>query len=153
MSVDDAYGDEDMAAMLRAVQTFAVIGASAKPDRPSNGVMAYLISHGYTVHPVNPGQPGEQIHGRTVYGSLAEVPAPVDVVDIFRNSKAALEATRVAISLKDRLGIKVIWMQLGVRNEEAAAEAKAAGLKVIMDRCPKIEISRLGVPGPIGQIG
>ncbi|MCB1528654.1 MAG: CoA-binding protein [Hyphomicrobiaceae bacterium] len=140
-----AYSDEEMVNILRTVKTFAVIGASAKPNRPSNGVMSYLISHGYEVHPVNPGHAGETIHGRAVYGRLAEVPAPVDVVDIFRNPKAALDVTRAALSLKDQLGIKVIWMQLGVRNEEAAAEAEAAGLKVIMDRCPKIEISRLGV--------
>ena len=141
----DAYRDEDIAAILREARTFAMIGASAKPERPSNIVMRYLLSNGYNVHPVNPGHAGGKIHGQTVYRRLLDVPAPVDVVDIFRNPRAALDVTRAAIRIKDKLGIKVVWMQLGVRNDEAAAEAEAAGLKVIMNRCPKIEIARLGL--------
>ena len=101
--------------------------------------------------PVNPTLVGKEILGQPVYGSLAEVPGPVDIVDIFRNSAAALEVTREAIGLKDKLGIKVIWMQLGVRNDEAAAEAEAAGLQVVMNRCPKIEYGRLS--GEIGWAG
>lgn len=137
------YADEDILAILREARTFAVIGASANIARPSNIVMGYLMSKGYTVHPVNPGHAEGEIHGRKVYGRLIDVPPPVDVVDIFRNSAAALEVTRAAIRLKDKLAIKVVWMQLGVRNDVAAAEAEAAGLKVIMNRCPKIEYARL----------
>ena len=113
--------------------------------------MKYLLGKGYTIHPVNPGVAGQKILGQHVYASLADVPAPVDVIDIFRASDAALEVTREAIALKDKLGLKVLWMQLGVRNDEAAREAEAAGLKVIMNRCPKIEYGRLS--GEIGWAG
>ena len=113
--------------------------------------MKYLLAKGYTVHPVNPGLAGQEILGQRVYATLADVPAPVDMVDIFRNSEAALEITQEAIGLRDKLGISVIWMQLGVRNEAAAAEAEAAGLRVIMNRCPKIEYGRLS--GEIGWAG
>ncbi|MFM9940396.1 MAG: CoA-binding protein [Hyphomicrobiaceae bacterium] len=147
----DSYDDEHIAAILGQVKTVAIIGASANISRPSYFVIKYLISKGYTVHPVNPGMAGQEILGRKVYATLAEVPAPVDMVDIFRNSEAALEITREAIGLKDRLGIKVIWMQLTVRNDEAAREAEAAGLQVIMNRCPKIEYGRLS--GEIGWAG
>lgn len=139
----DAYSDDYLATILREVRTFAVVGASANPARPSFVVTRYLLSKGYVVHPVNPGHAGGEILGQSVYGSLAEVPAPVDVVDIFRNSAAAAEVTRAAIRLKEQLAIKVVWMQLGVRNDEAAAEAQAAGLKVVMNHCPKIEYARL----------
>jgi predicted CoA-binding protein len=113
--------------------------------------MKYLLSKGYRVTPINPQLAGKEILGQRVYAALAEVPPPVDIVDIFRSSQAALEITREAIALKDRLGIKVIWMQLGVRNAEAAAEAEAAGLSVVMNRCPKIEYGRLS--GEIGWAG
>ena len=113
--------------------------------------MKYLLSKGYRVVPVNPTLAGKEILGQPVYASLAEVPAPVDIVDIFRNSAAALEVVREAIRLKDELAIKVVWMQLGVRNDEAAAEAEAAGLQVVMNRCPKIEYGRLS--GEIGWAG
>ncbi|MDP1907045.1 MAG: CoA-binding protein, partial [Hyphomicrobium sp.] len=103
------------------------------------------------VRPINPGLAGKEILGCPVYGSLADVPGPVDMVDIFRNSEAALEVTREAIRDKDRLGLKVVWMQLSVRNDAAATEAEAAGLKVIMNRCPKIEYGRLS--GEIGWMG
>ena len=147
----DSYDDATIAAVLNGVKTVAMIGASANINRPSYFVIKYLTAKGYTVHPVNPGLAGQEILGRQVYASLAEVPAPVDLVDIFRNSEAALEITREAIALKDRLGIKVIWMQLSVRNDEAAAEAEAAGLQVIMNRCPKIEYGRWS--GEIGWAG
>ena len=107
----------------------------------------YLIAKGYTVIPVNPGLAGKDILGQRVYASLAEIPEPVDIVDVFRNSEAALEITREAI----RIGAKVVWMQLGVRNEEAATLAEAAGLRVVMNRCPKIEYGRLS--GEIGWAG
>ncbi len=147
----DSYDDNYIADILGEVRSFALVGASANPARPSFFVTRYLLSKGYTVHPVNPGHAGGEILGQTVYASLADVPPPVDVVDIFRKSEAALEITRTAIRLKDRLQIKVIWMQLGVRNDEAAAEAEAAGLKVVMNRCPKIEYGRLS--GEIGWAG
>jgi predicted CoA-binding protein len=139
----DGLSDEDIRAILERVRTFAVIGASAKILRPSYGVMQFLIGQGYGVRPVNPGQVGKLILGQTVYGALADVPSPVDVVDVFRNPEAALQAVRDAVAEKDRLGATIVWMQLGVINEQAAAEAKAAGLTVVMDRCPKIEFSRL----------
>lgn len=147
----DSYDDDYIADILRGVRTVAMIGASANTNRPSYFVMKYLLGKGYAVHPVNPGLAGQELLGREVYGSLADVPAPVEMVDIFRNSEAALETTREAIALKVDLGIKVIWMQLSVRNDAAAAEAEAAGLKVVMNRCPKIEYGRLS--GEIGWAG
>jgi predicted CoA-binding protein len=147
----DAYSDDTIAAILRQARVFAFVGASANTSRPSYFAMKYLLSKGYIVHPVNPGIAGQKILGQLVYASLADVPAPVDVIDIFRASDAALAVTREAIALKDKLGLKVLWMQLGVRNDEAAAEAEAAGLKVIMNRCPKIEYGRLS--GEIGWAG
>lgn len=147
----DSYDDDYIADILRGVRTVAMIGASANTNRPSYFVMKYLLAKGYAVHPVNPGLAGQELLGREVYGALADVPAPVEMVDIFRNSEAALETTREAIALKVGLGINVIWMQLGVRNDLAAAEAEAAGLKVVMNRCPKIEYGRLS--GEIGWAG
>jgi uncharacterized protein len=139
----DSYSDDYIAGILRGARGLAMIGASANTIRPSYFAMKYLLAKGYRVVPVNPGLTGQQILGQDVVATLAEVTGPVEIVDIFRNSEAALEITREAIQLKDRLGIKVIWMQLGVRNDAAAAEAEAAGLKVIMNRCPKIEYGRL----------
>jgi predicted CoA-binding protein len=147
----DRYDDTYIAGILSEVRTIAMIGASANISRPSYFVLKYLVSKGYTLHPINPGLAGKEILRQRVYASLADVPAPVDMVDIFRNSEAALAITREAIALKDRLGIKVVWMQLSVRNDEAAAEAEAAGLKVVMNRCPKIEYGRLS--GEIGWMG
>jgi len=147
----DAYSDDYIAGILGAVRVFAFIGASANTSRPSYFAMKYLLGKGYTVHPVNPGYAGQTILGQHVYATLADVPAPVDVVDIFRNSQAALGITRDAIALKHKLGVNVVWMQLGVRNDEAAAEAEAAGLRVVMNRCPKIEYGRLS--GEIGWAG
>lgn len=142
MSID-GLTDADIRAILGRVKTFAVVGASAKPERPSYEVMGFLIKRGYLVKPVNPGIAGKTIHGQEVYASLADVPAPVDVVDIFRTPDAALQVVRDAIAVKDKLGATVIWMQLGVINEQAASEARAQGFTVVMDRCPKIELSRL----------
>lgn len=139
----DGLSDDVIRALLATPRTFAVIGASPKPDRPSYGVMRFLIEHGHTVHPVNPAAAGSQIHGRLVYAALADVPAPVDIVDIFRASEAAAGPVAEAIALKDRLGIGTVWMQLGVINEGAAAQARASGLTAVMDRCPVIEVRRL----------
>ena len=134
--------DEAIDGILSTARVFAVVGASNKPERPSYHVMETLIAQGYTVHPVNPGLAGQDILGRSVFATLADVPAPVDVVDIFRNSADALGVVIDAISLKDRLGIKSVWMQLGVINQDAATAAQAAGLRVVMDRCPRIELTR-----------
>ena len=147
----DRYDDPYIAGILGDAKTIAMVGASAVTNRPSYFAMKYLLGKGYRVVPINPGLAGKEILGQPVYASLAEVPAPVDIVDIFRNSAAALEVTREAIRLKDALGIKVIWMQLGVRNDEAAGQAEAAGLRVVMNRCPKIEYGRLS--GEIGWAG
>jgi predicted CoA-binding protein len=139
----DGLNDGDVRAILERVKTFAVVGASAKPERPSNGVMHFLVSRGYAVRPVNPGIAGKAIFGQEVYADLASVPPPVDVIDVFRAPEAALQVVRDAIAVKEALGATVIWMQLGVINEQAAAEGRAAGFTVVMDRCPKIEYSRL----------
>lgn len=147
----DTYSDDYIAEILRNARVFAFVGASANTSRPSYFAMKYLISKGYTVIPVNPGLAGQELLGQKVYARLDEVPAPVDVVDIFRNSEAALGIVRDALALKDKLGLRVVWMQLGVRNDTSAAEAEAAGLKVVMNRCPKIEYGRLS--GEIGWAG
>jgi predicted CoA-binding protein len=139
----DGLGDDEIRAILQRVKTFAMVGASPKPDRPSNYVMQFLIERGYAVRPVNPAIVGQTIRGETVYATLADVPGPVDVVDIFRRPEAALGVVRDAIAAKEKLGASVVWMQLGVINAEAMAEARAAGFTVVMDRCPKIEIGRL----------
>ena len=137
--------DADIKALLEETRTIALIGASDRPDRPSYRVMQTLQAHGYRVIPVNPQITGEHIHGEFVFRELSQLGDPIDLVDIFRNSAAAGEAVDQAIAV----GAKAVWMQLGVINEEAAARAEAAGLKVVMDRCPAIEIPRLGV----GKIG
>lgn len=147
----DSYSDDEIAAVLAENRVFAFVGASANTNRPSYFAMKYLLAKGYNIIPVNPGLAGQTILGQTVYARLADVPAPVDVVDIFRSSDAAPGIVAEALAEKDRLGVKVIWMQLGVRNDAAAAEAEAAGLKVIMNRCPKIEYGRLS--GEIGWAG
>lgn len=133
--------DEDIAELLRTTRTIAMIGASDRPDRPSYGVMKYLQNQGYRVFPVNPQITGEHIHGEYVWRELSQIGEPIDLVDIFRRPIAAGEAVDEAIAA----GAKAVWLQIGVINEEAAARAEAAGLKVVMDRCPKIEIPRLGV--------
>lgn len=143
----DSYPDTYIRDILLNHRTFAVVGASAKTTRPSYFVMKYLLSKGYEVIPVNPGLGGQSVVDRTVSASLGEIDRPVDVVDIFRNSEAALGITEDAI----RIGAKVVWMQIGVRNDAAARLAEDAGLKVVMDRCPKIEYGRLS--GEIGWAG
>ena len=147
----DYYTDDLVAAVLGAVRTIALVGASATTSRPSYFVLKYLVAKGYRVIPVNPALAGQEIAGQRVAPSLAALEAPVDMIDIFRNADAALDVVREAIPLKAKLGLKVIWIQLGVRNDIAAAEAEAAGLQVIMNRCPKIEYGRLS--GEIGWSG
>ena len=133
--------DEDIRQLLDEVRTIAVIGASDRPDRPSWGVMKTLQDWGYRILPVNPAITGEHVHGEYVWRDLAQIGEPIDMVDIFRKSAAAGEAVDAAILA----GAKAVWLQLGVIDEGAAARAEAAGLKVVMDRCPAIELRRLGV--------
>jgi len=134
--------DEDIARLLTNARTIAVVGASDRPDRPSYGVMRFLQSWGYRVLPVNPQITGEHVLGEFVWRELAQIGVPIDIVDVYRRPEAAAEAVEQAIFV----GAKAVWMQLGVINHEAAARAEAAGLEVVMDRCPHIEIPRLGVP-------
>ena len=139
----DTYPDSYIAGILQEAKSFALVGASANTVRPSYFVLKYLLAKGYRVFPVNPGLAGGEILGQKVFASIAALEEPVDVVDVFRNSEAALGIVREALAHKDRLGIKFIWMQLSVRNDEAARLAEEAGLKVVMNRCPKIEYGRL----------
>lgn len=138
--------DAEIADLLKSVRTIALVGASDRPDRPSYRVMWFLQNHGYRVIPVNPQITGEHVHGEYVWRELSQIGEPIDMVDIFRRPQAAGEAVDEAIAA----GAKAVWMQLGVINEEAAARAEAAGLKVVMDRCPAIEIPRLGLK-PLAQ--
>lgn len=135
----DSYSDDYLRGILRSVKTIAMVGASPHWNRPSYFVMKYLQAKGFRVIPVNPVAAGQKILGETVYGSLKDVPQPVDMVDIFRNSEAAGPIADEAVEI----GAKSVWMQIGVRNDAAAERAEAAGLNVVMNRCPKIEYSRL----------
>jgi len=137
----DSYSDSYIRGILNSVKSIAMVGASERENRPSYFAFKYLLERGYTMIPVNPGQAGETILGRRVYARLADVPEPIDMVDIFRNSRHALAIVQETLALKPRP--QVIWMQLGVRSDEAAALAEANGLKVVMNRCPKIEYGRL----------
>jgi O-acetylhomoserine (thiol)-lyase len=137
------YPDRWIRAILNRVRTIAVVGISANTDRPSYGVSKFLIDKGYRVIPVNPGLAGQTLLGETVYARLADIPEPFDMVDIFRNSEAAGGIADEAIILAAKKGISVIWMQLGVRNDDAAMRAEAAGMTVIMDRCPIIEFRKM----------
>ena len=137
--------DEDIKALLENARTIAMVGASDRPDRPSYGVMEYLQGRGYRVIPVNPQITGEHVHGEYIWRELSQIGEPIDIVDIFRRSEFVPEVVDEAI----KIGAKAIWMQLGVVNQIAAGRAEAAGLKVVMDRCPKIDIPRLGV----GRVG
>ena len=132
---------EDIADLLKNARTIAMVGASDRPDRPSWGVMKFLQNHGYRVIPVNPQIAGMMVHGERVHSALAEITEPIDIVDIFRRPQAAGDAVDQAIAV----GARAVWMQIGVINEAAAERAEAAGLTVVMDRCPKIEIMRLGI--------
>ena len=137
----DSYPDAYIRGILNTVKTIAMVGISPKDNRPSYFAFKYLLERGYNMIPVNPGQAGGEILGLKVYARLADIPAPVDMVDIFRAPQYAPQIVAEALALKTRP--QVIWMQLGVRNDEAAATAEAAGLKVVMNRCPKIEYGRL----------
>jgi predicted CoA-binding protein len=143
----DRYSDAYIRDILSRHRVFAVVGASPTPSRPSFFVVKYLLTKGFEVVPVNPRNGGETFFGHRVFAKLSDIDRPVDVVDIFRSSDAALPVTQEAI----RIGAKVVWMQIGVRNDKAARLAQDAGLKVVMNRCPKIEYGRLS--GEIGWAG
>ena len=134
-----SYSDSYLRALLRETRVIAMVGASPHWNRPSYFAMKYLQAKGYRVIPVNPAVAGQEILGERVYAALADIPDTVDMVDIFRNSEAAGPIVDAAIAK----GARIVWMQLGVRNDAAASRAEAAGLKVVMDRCPKIEFGRL----------
>jgi len=137
----DNYPDPYLRDILTSVRTIAVVGASPRRERPSHGVMAYLQRRGYRTIPVNPNAAGVAINGETVYARLADVPEPIDMVEVFRRTEMAGGVVDEAIAV----GAKVIWMQLGVRDDTAAAGGERRGLKVVMNRCPAIEIPRLGL--------
>ena len=143
----DSYRNADIRDILVRHRVIAMVGASPNPSRPSYFVLKYLLARGFDVVPVNPGHAGKELLGQQIFGTLADIDRPVEIVDIFRNADAALAITEDAIAI----GAKVVWMQLGVRNDEAARLAEAAGLKVVMNRCPKIEYGRLS--GEIGWAG
>jgi predicted CoA-binding protein len=145
----DRYSDDAIRGILQGVKSVAIVGASAKDVRPSYFVARYLLDKGYRIFPINPGQAGKTILGQPVYATLADVPQPIDMVDIFRLAEVAPRIVEEALALKPRP--KVIWMQLGIRSDAAAAIAEAAGLTVVMNRCPKIEYGRLS--GEIGWTG
>lgn len=134
--------DRDIAQLLMETRTIALAGASDRPERAAHEVMGVLLAHGYHVIPVNPVLAGQTIHGQTVVATLADVGTPIDMVDVFRRSEFVAGVVDEAIAV----GAKAVWTQLGVIDEAAAARAEAAGLKMVMDRCPKIELRRLGVP-------
>jgi len=138
---------EDIAQLLKETRTIALVGASDRPDRPSYNVMRVLQEWGYRVLPVNPQITGEHVHGEYVWRELSQIGEPIDMVDIFRRPIAAGEAVDEAIAA----GAKSVWLQIGVINHEAAARAEAAGLKVVMDRCPAIDLPRLGIPRRTAQ--
>jgi predicted CoA-binding protein len=137
----DSYSDGFIRGVLNTVKTIAVVGVSPKVVRPSYFVFKYLLERGYRMIPVNPGQAGGELLGQRIYATLADVPEAIDMVDIFRNADAALGVVQEALALNPKPA--VIWMQLGVRNDDAAKLAEAAGLTVVMNRCPKIEYGRL----------
>lgn len=135
--------DAEITRILKTVKRIALVGASPNPARPSYEVMEFLIGRGYEVVPVNPGLAGQTLHGQTVYGRLADIPGRIDMIDVFRNSEAAGEVVDEALALAIKPG--VVWMQLGVVNEEAANRARTGGIEVVMNHCPAIEIPRLGL--------
>jgi predicted CoA-binding protein len=137
----DRYDDDDIRGILTTVKTIAVVGVSANTVRPSYFVFKYLLERGYRMIPVNPGLAGQDLLGQRAYATLVDIPEPVDMVDIFRASERVMPIVEEALRMQPRP--RVIWMQLGVRNDEAARRAEAEGLKVVMNRCPKIEYGRL----------
>ena len=137
----DSYNDVYIRGILNTAKTIAMVGVSPKTNRPSYFAFKYLLERGYRMIPVNPGQAGKELLGQLVYAKLADIPEPVDMVDIFRSSEHALGVVQEAVALSPKP--QVIWMQLGIRNDEAAALAEANGVKVVMNRCPKIEYGRL----------
>lgn len=137
------YDNDFLRGILTSVRTIALVGASHKPERPSHGVMRFLISKGYDVIPVNPGLAGQDLLGKKVFGTLAEIDSPIDMVDVFRNSKEVPGLVDEVLALKNLP--QVIWMQLGVTDDVSAARAEEKGIKVVMNRCPAIEIPRLGI--------
>src|SRR5262249_7353579 len=145
----DSYPDSYIRGILNTVKSIAMVGISPKDNRPSYFAFKYLLERGYRMIPVNPSQAGKDILGQKVYARLSDIPEPVDMIDVFRAAPYALPIVEEALTLKPRPA--VIWMQLGVRNDEAAAKAEAAGMKVVMNRCPKIEYGRLS--SEIGWIG
>ncbi len=147
MAAVDGLDDTAIREILTGVRRIAVVGASPNPLRPSHDVLGVLINRGYETFPINPGHAGALIGGRRVFARLADVPVPIDMVDVFRNSAAAGDAVDDALAL-DPLP-RVIWMQLGVINEAAAGRARAKGVSVVMNRCPAIELRRLHVAGPL----
>jgi predicted CoA-binding protein len=145
----DTYDDSYIRGILNTVKTIAMVGASAKDNRPSYFAFKYLMERGYDMIPINPGLAGKELLGRKIYGRLSEVPEPIDMVDIFRAANYAVPVVQEALALTPKP--RIIWMQLGVRNDEAAALAEAGGMKVVMNRCPKIEYGRLS--SEIGWMG
>lgn len=143
MADHDHYSADELRASLGDVKTIALLGASPKPDRPSFGVMRFLLSKGYTVYPVNPGQAGKEILGQAVFATMADIPDEIDMIDVFRAPEYLGEVVSEALALTKLP--KVIWGQLSVRDDEAVKPAEDAGIRVVMDRCPAIEIPRLGL--------
>jgi len=143
MMVGEDYSDEFIIDVLQKTKVIALVGASANPARPSHGVMGFLLRRGYRVHPVNPGLAGQMLQGQLVYAALADIPETIDMVDVFRRSETVPALVNEALALVSRP--KYIWMQLGVIHAEAAARAEAAGIQVVMNRCPAIEIPRLAI--------
>ena len=137
----DGKSDDDITRILEETRTIAVVGASQNPARPVYGVMGFLIGRGYEVYPINPGLAGQELQGRMVYASLADVPAEIDMVDVFRNSEAAGDTIDDALALP--VPPKTIWLQLGVINQAGFDRAEAKGVQMVMDRCPAIEYPRL----------
>jgi predicted CoA-binding protein len=137
----DNYSDQYIRGILNSVKTIAVVGVSSNTVRPSYFVFKYLLERGYRMIPVNPGQAGRELLGQKIYGKLADIPEPIDMVDVFRRTEAVGGVVDEAIAI----GARIVWMQLGVRDDAAAARAEARGLDVVMNRCPAIEIPRLGL--------